>query len=185
MLKPLSRIAGALGLLALAACGPQGASSTATAPAAAHPESADEFVARVNKELEALSLEQAAAGWMQQTYITKDTELLSSRAQDRFLAYVTQQLKEAKRFDGQTLSPATARALMKLRLSAAAPAPDDPVKRARLTALGAELDAKYGEGKYCPKGPQSCRNLDQLSDILAKNRNYAELTDAWKGWHDV
>src|SRR5207249_10519869 len=28
-------------------------------------------------------------------------------------------------------------------------------------------------------------NLDQLSEILARSRNYAELTDAWKGWHAV
>ena len=192
MLKSLSRIAGVLCLLSLCACGPKEASTTATpapggagAAGAAQNESAEQFVARVSKELEALGLEQSAAGWTQQTYITQDTELLNSRAQDRYLAYLTQALKEAKRFDGAQLSPATARALMKLRLNTPAPAPDDPVKRARLTALGAQLDAKYGEGKYCPKGPQSCQNLDQLSDILAKSRNYDELTDAWKGWHDV
>src|SRR5207302_824319 len=92
---------------------------------------------------------------------------------------------EAKRYDGQELSPATRRALMKLRLNVAAPAPDDAAKRARLTQLEAQLEAKYGEGKYCPKGPGSCMNLDQLSEILARSRNYAELTDAWKGWHAV
>src|SRR5579862_3017320 len=185
MLKLLARTAAALALLTVSACAPQGASPPATTGTAAPAESADQFVARVNKELEALALEQGAAGWVQQTYITHDTELLESRAQDRYLAYLTQALKEAKRFEGQQLSPATERALMKLRLNSPAPAPDDPAKRARLTQLGAELDAKYGEGKYCPKGPQSCKNLDQLSQILAKSRNYEELTDAWKGWHDV
>ena len=60
-----------------------------------------------------------------------------------------------------------------------------PAKRARLTTLGAALDAKYGEGKFCPQGPGSCKNLDQLSDILAHSRNYDELTTAWKGWHDI
>jgi peptidyl-dipeptidase A len=185
MLKLLTRGAGLIALLTLSACAPQGAAPPAGSAAAAPPENADQFVARVNKELEALALEQGAAGWTQETFITKDTELLASHAQDRYLAYLTHALKEAKRFDGQQLSPATARALMKLRLNTPAPAPDDPAKRARLTQLAAELDAKYGEGKYCPKGPESCKNLDQLSQILARSRNYEELTDAWKGWHDV
>src|SRR5205085_7518578 len=70
-------------------------------------------------------------------------------------------------------------------LNVAAPAPDDAAKRARLTQLEAQLEAKYGEGKYCPKGPGSCLHLDQLAEILARSRNYAELTDAWKGWHAV
>src|SRR5712672_766298 len=85
----------------------------------------------------------------------------------------------------RTNSRRRVRALMKLRLNVAAPAPDDAHKRARLTQLEAQLEARYGEGKYCPQGPASCRNLDQLSDTLARSRNYDELTEAWKGWHGV
>jgi peptidyl-dipeptidase A len=148
-------------------------------------ETADEFVARVNRELTALNNEVQAAGFTQATFITPDTELLNSKAAERYLAYLSNAVKEAKRYDGQQLSPATARALMKLRLNVAAPAPDDPDKRAELTRLGSRLEALYGESKYCPKGPESCRNLDQLSEILATSRNYDELTEAWKGWHDI
>jgi peptidyl-dipeptidase A len=83
------------------------------------------------------------------------------------------------------LSPATARSIKLLRLNVSAPAPSDPQKRAQLTELMARLESLYGEGKYCPKGPESCKNLDQLSEVLAKSRNYDELVDAWKGWHDV
>jgi peptidyl-dipeptidase A len=157
----------------------------APAAAAAQRESADEFVARVNKELAVLAAEQAAAGWTQATYITTDTELLSARSSDRYLAYLTQAVDESKRFDGQQLSAQTARALMKLRLNVPAPAPPDATKRARMTALESELEAKYGKGKYCPKGPESCQTLDQLAEVLAKSRNFDELTQAWKGWHDV
>jgi len=177
-------------LMLLGGCAPRG-SPTPPAPAStastavAAPESADEFVARVNRELTALAQEAQAADFTQETFITTDTQLLNARANDRYLAYLSRAVAQARRYDGQQLSPATARALLKLRLNVAAPAPDDPAKRARLTQLEAELAAKYGEGKYCPKGPASCRNLEQLSEVLARSRNYDELTDAWKGWHAV
>jgi peptidyl-dipeptidase A len=175
--------AGALCLVLLGGCA-QRESSTAPAAAAA-PESADEFVARVNRELTELAQEAQAAGFTQDTFITLDTQLLNAKANERYLAYLSRAVAQARRYDGTQLSPATARALLKLRLNVAAPAPDDPVKRARLTQLEAALEAKYGEGKYCPKGPDSCRNLDQLTALLARSRNYQELTEAWKGWHSV
>ena len=184
--RPEACAAGTLCLILLGACAPhETAAPAGGAPGAAAKESADEFVTRVNRELNALAEEGQAAGFTLDTYITTDTQLLNAKANDRYLAYLSKSVAEAKRYDGQELSPATKRALMKLRLNVAAPAPDDAAKRARLTQLEAQLEAKYGEGKYCPKGPASCMNLDQLAEILARSRNYAELTDAWKGWHDV
>jgi peptidyl-dipeptidase A len=180
---------GALFVALAGGCAPPGSGTPTPASggavAAGGVQSADEFVARVNSELAALSQEAQAAGFTLDTFITPDTQLLNAKANDRYLAYLSKAVAEAKRYDPHTLSPATARALMKLRLNVAAPAPDDAHKRARLTQLEAQLEAKYGEGKYCPQGPASCRNLDQLSDILARSRNYEELTEAWKGWHGV
>ena len=180
--------AAAGGALMLLLAGCTGGTGPPAAPAArqvASSESADEFVARVNRDLGALAQEAQAAGFTQDTFITADTQLLNARANDRYLAYLSKAVAEAKRYDGEQLSPSTARALLRLRLNVAAPAPDDPVKRARLTQLEASLEAKYGEGKYCPSGPASCKNIDQLEEILANSRHYAELTEAWKGWHGV
>jgi len=179
---------GALCLVLLCGCAPRGSGTppgAASGQAAAANESADEFVTRVNGELTARAQEAQAAGFTLDVFITPDTQLLNARANDRYLAYLSKAVAEARRYDTQKLSPATARALMKLRLNVAAPAPDDARKRARLTQLEAQLEAKYGEGKYCPTGPASCKNLDQLSEILARSRNYDELTEAWKGWHGV
>ena len=186
MRKTVAGVAGIVSLCVLAGCQPHTAAPAATAAVpAGTSESAESFVTRVSAELATLQLEQNAANWTQLTYINTDTQLLNARASDRYLAALTQAIEESHRFDGQQLAPATARALMKLRLNVAAPAPHDPAKRARMTTLAAELDAKYGEGKYCPQGPASCKNLDQLSDVLAHSRNVAALTTAWKGWHDV
>jgi peptidyl-dipeptidase A len=178
---------GALCLMLLAGCAPRQAGTPAGAlpGQAAAEERAEQFVTRVNGELTALAQEAQAAGFTLDTFITPDTQLLNAKANDRYLAYLSKAVAEAKRYDGEKLSPATTRALTRLRLNVAAPAPNDAHKRARLTQLEAQLEAKYGEGKYCPQGPSSCKNLEQLSEILAGSRNYDELTEAWKGWHSV
>ncbi|MBS0580330.1 MAG: M2 family metallopeptidase [Proteobacteria bacterium] len=178
MLKTVAGLAGLAGALALAGAAP-------AAPAGSHPESPEQFLARTTRDLEVLQIEQAAATWTALTYITPDTQLLNARGNDRYLARLTQAVEESHRFDGRTLAPATARAFLKMRLNAAAPAPHDPAQRARMTTLAAALDARYGEGKYCPHGPPSCQNLDQLEAVLAHSRDYGELTEAWKGWHDI
>jgi peptidyl-dipeptidase A len=173
-------------LLSIAGCsGNASTSVSADSGGAQKQESADAFIARVNSENDVFEKEQGAADWTQNTYINVDTEFLNARATDRQLAFLSEAAEESKRYDGQQLSPETARAIQKLRLNVSAPAPRDAAKRAELTQLMSRLEAMYGEGKYCPKGPESCKNLDQLSEVLAKSRNYDELVEAWKGWHDV
>jgi len=173
-------------LLTLSACGGKpevtGAADTA---GAAKQETADEFVARVNRETWENDKEQGAADFTQKTYITTDTEFLTARATDRQLAYISKAAEESKRYDGRKLSPETARAIQLLRVNVSAPAPQDAARRAEMTQLMSRLSTMYGEGKYCPKGPESCQNLDQLSKTLATSRNYDELLEAWKGWHDM
>ena len=63
----------------------------------------------------------------------------------------------------------------------AAPAPNDPVKRAELAKLLAGMESKYGSAKYCPSGPDSCRDQTQLKEVLEKSRNYDELLDGLEG----
>jgi peptidyl-dipeptidase A len=169
----------------LGACGSK-PGSQATAPE--KKPGANEFIDKVNKDLDALEFEQNAADWVQETYITPDTEFLNARANDRFLAYIARAAKESKDYDLSKASASALRSVHLLRVSVSAPAPADDKKRAEMTALMSRLSAMYGEGKYCPQGkdkPESCRNLDQLSETLARSRNYDELVDAWKGWHDV
>ena len=47
------------------------------------------------------------------------------------------------------------------------------------------MEGMYGAAKYCPKGPESCKDQTQLTDIMANSRNYDELTEAWTGWHST
>jgi hypothetical protein len=55
------------------------------AAARATAEEAQAFVERLNKEFRALGNELAAAGWVQATYITPDTQLLNAHANERYL----------------------------------------------------------------------------------------------------
>ena len=153
--------------------------------AAAPKESADQFVERLNHELDQLGHEQAAAGWAYATYIMPDTEFLNAKATERTLEYYSNAVEAAKAYEGQQLSPATARALLLLKLGLAAPAPKDPTKRAELAGVTSKMEGMYGAAKYCPKGPESCKDQTQLTDAVANSRNYDELTEAWTGWHST
>jgi len=169
-------------LFALSACDKPAAPAAQTA---ATQENADEFVVRVNKEMSELSREGSAAGFTYATYINPDTEFLNAKASERFLAYFSTAVEQAKAYQKQQLSPSTARAIELLKLGVSAPAPNDAVKRAELAAIRSKMQGMYGAAKYCPKGPESCKDQTQLADVLARSRNYDELTEAWTGWHST
>jgi peptidyl-dipeptidase A len=162
-----------------------GCSRDGSQSAAAPKESADQFVERLNRELSELGREQAAAGWAYATFINMDTEFLNAKATERGLEYFSNAVEAAKQYDNQKLSPATARTLMLLKLGVAAPAPKDPAKRAELAAISSKMEGMYGAAKYCPKGPESCKDQEQLTELIANSRNYDELTEAWTGWHST
>jgi peptidyl-dipeptidase A len=165
-----------LATLALTGC-----SKEPAAPA----ESADDFVARVNSELLELSREISAAQWAYATNINQDTEFLAAKADERTKAYLSKVVAEAKRYDGQELKPDTQRAIHLIKLGSTLPAPNDAAKRAELSKLAAKLEGVYGAAKYCPSGPESCKDQGQLVNIMASSRKYDELLDAWTGWHNT
>ncbi|MFO7190454.1 MAG: M2 family metallopeptidase, partial [Pseudomonadota bacterium] len=170
-------IALAVSAVLLSACGDRRESEA--------PETADAFVERLNREMRDLGREVAAAGFTYATFINPDTEFLNARATERYLAAFTAAVEEAKAYDGQTLDPATARALHLLRLGVSAPAPRDPAKRAELSAVMSKMEGMYGAAKYCPSGPQTCKTQTQLVEVMARSRNYDELLEAWAGWHST
>jgi len=148
-------------------------------------ETPHEFVGRVNRELEALSRQVAQADWVQLTYITPDTQAISARANDAYLAYFSEAVEASKRYAGVNLEPADARALRLLRLGVSSPAPKDPAQRAELTRLSASLEAAFGSARYCLDGKERCLSVDELGELMAKSRDYDELQKIWVGWHDT
>ena len=161
--------------------------AAAAAPASPTPEEARAFVSRVNEELKLLSVKSSTADWIRQTYITDDTDRDSAWASEDVMAYLSRTVKESLRFQDVAADADTRRMLTLLRLGTEPPpAPSDPARRAELATLYAKLGSLYGKGKWCGRdGKEKCRDLQELSDVLAKSRDYDELLDAWAGWHSI
>lgn len=186
----------ALGL-ALAGCGP-GAQQPPAAAAMATPAqaqaqaqvpsgSAAAFITRTEHDMQGQYAEQAAAGWVAETYITADTQLLAAKADERALAYLSQAAAEARHYTGQPQDAVTARKFDLLTRGVAAPAPSDAARRTELATIGAHLEALYGAAKVCTDAAamKGCRNIDAISKVLAQSRRPQELAAAWNGWQDI
>jgi peptidyl-dipeptidase A len=148
-------------------------------------EDAPAFVERINREMAERGHELGAAAFTYATYINPDTEFLNSKANERYLEYFSNAVEQAKAFEGQSLDSTSARAIKLLKLGVSAPAPKDPQKRAQLSALASKMEGMYGAAKYCPQGPESCKDQIELTQIMAESRDYEALKEAWSGWHST
>ncbi len=160
------------------------ASAPARATDAGTTETAEEFLARLNAEFTELRLEVAKAFWVQSTYITPDTGFLAAKANEKLLAFTSRAIAESTRFIGQDLDPDTARQLDLLRRGTTMPAPNDPAARAELAKLATEMEAMYGSAKVCPAEGE-CLDETAIIRLMARERDYQRLLDAWRGWHDT
>ncbi|MGY0558337.1 M2 family metallopeptidase [Lysobacter sp. A421] len=165
---------------------PGEAPPAATAPAPAN-ETADQFVARVNAEIKAMYPELTTPQWLSSTYIGDDTQLLAAKSNERYLSQLNTWIKQAKRFEGQQMSPETARSIQLLKLSTSMPAPSDPAELAELTRIASKMEGVYGAGEYCTGegDAKQCRQLGALEEVLRNSRDYDAQLDAWRGWHTI
>jgi len=163
-------------------------SSTTHVKGAATVAEAQAFMKKAEEQLLDLGVRASRASWVQENFITDDTETMSAQANEKLTAVVTQLALEARRFEGLKLPPDLARKFLLLKLSLVAPAPNNDAERKELTELASKLDGMYGKGKYCKpaaNGKEKCLSLNDLSRILASSTNPDELLDAWVGWHKI
>jgi peptidyl-dipeptidase A len=154
------------------------------------------FMTRAEAELTDLGTKLSRVQWVADNFITEDTELLSADASEANSAAVRRLALEARKFDRATMPADLRRKFTLLRLALVAPPPGDKREAEELARLGAALPAEYGRGKYCrPAQPGSdaakrgdrdeCLAINEVTKILATNRDPAELRDVWAGWHAV
>ena len=152
---------------------------------------AEKFVAAAEAELNDLALKAQRADWVQENFITDDTEQIASDANDALTEAGTRLAKEAVRFDGLKLPEVTARKLTLIKLALDIPAPNDPKERQELTRIVVGMDSAYGKGKYCPDGEKTadgqpkCYTLNDAEKVMRESRDPAELQKAWVGWHSI
>ena len=146
------------------------------------------FVDSAEAVLAIKNVAQQRAEWLSEYDINHDTEVLSAEAQLDFGAALSRIVRSSRRFDSVALPADVARRMQLLKRLIDAPAPPESAEAAEMTRLAAGLDADYGRGRYCrrpaPSAKPSCRNLDDLENVLAHSRNPDSLRDAWRGWHD-
>ena len=185
-LRPALLAIAIVATLGLCACKREDA-ATPGASAVPAGETADQFIARVNTEFRKSYSELTSAQWLSSTYINSDTEALAAKANERWLTQLNGWIEQSRRFEGQQMSPGTARAIKLLKLMTAMPAPKDPQKLEELTKLATRMEGMYGAGSYCTGegDAKTCRDIGQLSEVLATSRDYDAQLDAWQGWHTV
>ncbi len=149
------------------------------------PQEAKRFIDDAEQKLLRLGVDAGHADWIQSTYINDDSEALAALLDERAIAATVDYAKKSTRFDGLKLDPVTARKIKLLKLSLTIATPSDPKESEQLTKLVASMQGAYGKGKYCPSGPDSCKNLDDLSKIMGESRDPKQLLDVWTGWHAI
>jgi len=157
------------------------ANAQTTAPTAAE---AQEFMNKAEAQLSDLSVKVNRASWVQENFITDDTQAMAADAIDEVTAVTTQLVEQAKRFDSLKLSPDLARKFMLLKLSLTAPAPKDAKLRREMTEIGVSLDGDYGKGKYCRKNGE-CLDITAIEKLMSTSRDPEELKEVWVGWHAI
>jgi len=157
---------------------------TATAQTKPTVAEAQEFMNKAEAQLYELSIKVNRATWVQENFITDDTEAIAADALEQNVAATTELVEQAKRFEGLDMPPDLARKFKLLKLSLVAPAPKDPALRKEMTKIGVSLDADYGKGKYCRKNGE-CLDITAIERIMASSRDPNELEEVWLGWHTI
>jgi peptidyl-dipeptidase A len=149
-------------------------------------EEARAFIDAAETRLLGLWIKSGRASWVQENFITDDTETMAAQADEAVKSTTAQLANEAKRFDGMQLPPDVARKMKLLKLSVDIPAPRDPKLAAELSQINASLQSDYGKGKWCPDGPSGkCLELPEIEKVIDTSRDPQELRAAWAGWHAV
>ena len=161
-------------------CGDRPSASPAAGDATA-------FLKTVDARLLQLGINLARAGWVQQNFITVDTEAINAAANKDFSEAVAQYAKEAVKFKDLELPANERRQLDLLRLSLVMATPADQSEATELTTIAARMDGAYGRARWCrdPKDPGSCLNDEAITEIMATSRDPKRLREVWEGWHST
>lgn len=167
--------------------------------------SAEAFLESANEKIKNLAVQYGRTSFVNQTYITDDTEALAADLEEKTMALTSQLINESLAYKNKKLSAEAQRQLYLLQTSLTLPSPNHPKLRAELAELIAKLGSMYGKGEYCPAEPlklpsqptdtsqnkskgerkPTCYKLDELSRILATSRDPALMKAAWAGWHET
>src|SRR5216684_2759926 len=168
----------------ISACAAHGSGPSDPSSNSADPK---KFMDEVNDSLLKLNVEGSQAGWVSETYITDDTSSLNARANQRLIEATERFAKDSVKFDKVDATPDLRRQLNLLKISLVMATPSDPKESEELTKIAANLDGEYGKGKWCadPKKPETCLDINQITNIMRDSRDEKKLRQVWEGWHTI
>ena len=143
---------------------------------------ADAFVAAAEKEAFDFGVFGAQVAWVNNTYITDDTDALNARVGAEGTEMGVRFAKGAARFNAVAgLSYDTKRKLDLLRNGLVLPAPSTPNAATELNTIATRLNSTYGKGKGTLRGQPV--NGSDIEAAMGTDRNPDELKEMWVSWH--
>lgn len=145
------------------------------------------FVDTAELEIREVSEEGARLAWLAANFINFDSQFVLAKHEAQSTLMAVKLAKEAAKFDDSKVDALTRRKLNTLKQAIRLPAPDDEKLAKELSTITTGLEARYGQGTYCPptKGSEGCMDLVQMNQIMANSRDPQELADIWQGWRQV
>ncbi len=144
---------------------------------------ADKFVAAAEKELGDFGVYNAQVQWINNTYITEDTDAVAAKVgadgTEMSVRYATE---AAKYMNIPGLSADTKRKLDFLRGGIVLPAPTTVGAAQELNDIATRLNSEYGKGKGTLRGKPI--NGSDIEAEMGTNRNPVELAEMWKSWNE-
>src|SRR3954470_7168582 len=161
-------------------------SRATSAAAKPTPEQAQKFIDDAEKQLSDLADKAQRADWINENFITKDTDDQATDANSENSAVTTRLALDAKKYEGVALPAVYERKLHLLKLQLTLPTPSDPNLLREENKLKTGMQSMYGKGKYCPPSkPGTCYDLTAMEKIMGESRDPEELKDLWIGWHKM
>jgi peptidyl-dipeptidase A len=144
---------------------------------------ADAFVAKAEKELAAFGVFNAQVQWINNTYITEDSDAVAAKVGADGTEMTVRFATEAAKYQAiPGLSYDTKRKLDILRGGITLPAPTREGAAAELNTIATKLNSQYGKGKGTLNGKPI--NGSDIEAEMGTSRNPAKLSEMWTSWHD-
>ncbi|MEQ1549147.1 MAG: M2 family metallopeptidase, partial [Chakrabartia sp.] len=143
---------------------------------------ADKFVADAEAKLGDFGVYAAQVAWINNTYITEDTDAVNARVGAEGTELSVNYAVEAAKYSSISgLSYDTKRKLDVLRGGLVLPAPTTDGAAADLNTIATRLNSAYGKGKGTLGGQPI--NGSDIEEKMGTSRNPDELKEMWTSWH--
>ncbi|XP_053870375.1 angiotensin-converting enzyme isoform X2 [Malaclemys terrapin pileata] len=142
------------------------------------------FLAEYNSTAEVVWNAYSEASWAYNTNITDHNKQIMLEKNLEMSAHTLKHGMQARQFDYSDFQDQSVRRVLK-KLSDIERAALPELELKEYNNILSDMETTYSVAKVC-KGQGKCYPLDpDLTDILAKSRDYDELLFSWKGWRDA